>query len=265
MKKIGLFLSFLLCTMAVFAQNDVKVRFGGEAGWNMSKWAGDYEDLYGTKFRMGGNAGVLAEIQVNQHWSIQPEFLVSIEGTKTKGGTINFCENAVTDEGPMSFVLPDNVSAWYFKVPIWVLYSFQNVGPGRLSPGVGVYCAWAFKGKVGDGDVGTFSDNSYYRQVYAQLQDRYERTPQDFTDEDVHNMDLWDKSIPRRFDYGLGVKCMYELEKYAPGLFASINFTEGLTGAYNMNVGFSVGYKFKYCKWLRTRYNTGILEYNPNE
>lgn len=262
MKKIGLFLSLLFCTMAAFAQNDVKVRFGGQVGFNMSKWAGDYEDLYGTKFRMGGNAGVLAEIQVNQRWSIQPEFLISMEGTKTDGGSLTFFKNEVSGLGQMEVGLPDDVSAWFFKVPIWVTYSF-NVGPGRLSPGVGIYAAWAFTGKAGDNDITTFSDNSYYRTVYNELQDRFKDAPQDFDEEDLHNMEMWDKSIPRRFDYGLGVKATYELEKGAPGLFGTLAVTEGLTGAFNLNLGFSVGYKFKYNKWLRTRYNTGILEYNP--
>ena len=70
MRKIGIILSLLLCTMAGLAQNDVKVRFGGQLGFNMSKWSGDYESLYGTKFRVGGNAGVLVEVQVTQKWSI---------------------------------------------------------------------------------------------------------------------------------------------------------------------------------------------------
>lgn len=266
MKKIGLFLSLLFFyAVTAFAQNDVKVRFGGQVGFNMSKWAGDYETLYGTSFRMGGNLGGLAEIQVNQKWSIQPELMLSMEGTKTDGGSIKFFEKAhkVDPEVPVYKVdLPESVSAMYIKVPIWVLYSF-NVGPGRLSPGLGVYVAWAFTGKAGDGDEGTFSDNSYYRQVYENLQNHYKDAEQDFSPLDKHNMEMWDKSIPRRFDYGLGFKAIYELEKKAPGLFGSLGVTEGLTGAYNLNLGFSVGYKFKYNKWLRTRYNTGILEYNP--
>ncbi|MBO4332168.1 MAG: PorT family protein [Paludibacteraceae bacterium] len=262
MRKIGIILSLLLCTMAGLAQNDVKVRFGGQLGFNMSKWSGDYESLYGTKFRVGGNAGVLAEVQVTQKWSIQPELMISMEGTKTDGGTLTFCENSVSGLNPINVKLPDDISAWYIKVPIWVMYSF-NVGPGRLSPGLGVYVAWAFTGKAGDNDVTTFSDNSFYRTVYDELQERYSNSPQDFSQQDVDNMQAWYNSIPRRFDYGVGVKCCYELETGAPGLFGSLNVTEGLNGSYNLNLGFSVGYKFKYCKWLRTRYNTGLLEYNP--
>lgn len=264
MKKIGVILSLLFCTVASFAQNDVKVRFGGQVGFNMSKWAGDYEDLYGTSFRMGGNAGALAEIQVNQKWSIQPELMISMEGTKTDGGNLVFCEQGPANSGEpvLTYGLPEDISAWYIKVPIWVLYNF-NIGPGRLSPGLGIYCAWAFTGKAGDNDVTTFSDNSYYRTVYNELQQRYRECPQDFSEQDLHNMQMWYDAIPRRFDYGVGFKAIYELEKGAPGLFGSLGVTEGLNGAHNLNLGFSVGFKLKYNKWLRTRYNTGILEYNP--
>lgn len=264
MKKIGVLLSLLFCTMAGFAQNDVKVRFGAQVGFNMSQWAGDYETLYGTSFRMGGNLGGVAEIQVNQKWSIQPELMLSMEGTKTDGGTLSFCKTGpdMSGEPQLDYTLPEDISAMYIKVPIWVLYNFR-VGPGRLSPGAGLYVSWAFTSKTEGYDASCFADNSFYHQVYDELQQRYLDTPQDFTDEDLRNMDLWYQAIPRRFDFGVGVKAIYEMEQKVPGLFASLAVTEGLNGLHNLNLGFSVGYKFKYNKWLRTRYNTGILEYNP--
>lgn len=268
MRKIGLFLLLLFCSIATFAQNDVKVRFGLQGGFNMSKWSGDYQDLYGTKFRMGGNFGGVAEIQINPLWSVQPEILLSMEGTKTSGTIIGFCQEAEFERAAddkyqtedLIFEVPDDVSAWFIKVPIYVMYNFQ-VGPGRLSPALGIYVAWAFTGD--SGSEGTFSDNSYYRRVNNILKEDYNNNPQYYSEEDVKNMELWDKSVPRRFDYGIGVKAIYEMEQKVPGLFASVGATEGLTGAYNLNLQFSLGYKFKYNKWLRKAYNTGILEYNP--
>ena len=257
MKKIALILSALLCAVGLVAQNDVKVRFGGQVGFNMSKWAGDYSDLYGTSFKMGGNAGFLAEIQITQLWSVQPEFCISMEGTKTKGNDLTFFKGT-SDEKVVS--VPESVNAWYMKVPIYALYSF-HVGPGRLSPGVGLYLAWAFSGK--SESEGTFADDSYFNQVNEELKNINRDRPAHASEEDVKNMDMWDKCVPRRFDYGVGVKGIYELEKYAPGLFGSLGVTEGLTGCYNLNLMFSIGYKFKYNKWLRTKYNEGILEYNP--
>jgi hypothetical protein len=258
MKKAGLIISLLFCAFSAFSQNDVKVRFGVEGGFNMSKWAGDYSDIYGTSFKPGFNGGGLAEIQINPLWSVQSEFVISMEGTKTDGGSITLCKGKKNEQ---TYQIPSEVDAWYFKVPIYVLYNFK-VGPGRLSPGVGLYLAWAFAGS--SKSASTFADDSYFRQVNETIKNDYKDNSQYYTDEDKHLMDLWDKCIPRRFDYGIGIKGIYELEnKSLNGLFGSLGVTEGLTGCYNLNLMFSVGYKFKYNKWLRTTYNTGILEYNP--
>lgn len=259
MKKIAILLSLLFCSLFASAQNDVKVRFGVEAGYNLSKWDGDYKDLLGTSFKHGFNLGGLAEIQINQRWSVQPEFLLSMEGTKTDGRTFAFGTQGNQDN-VVYFTAPDKVDAWFLKVPVYATYSF-NVGPGRLSPGLGLYLAWAIAGKTND--IRTFATDSYFRLGYDLVQDSYLNYPQNFSDEEKQNMDLLYNCIPRYFDYGVGFKCMYELEKKAPGVFASVGVTEGLTGCFNLNVQVSFGYKWQYCKWLRSTYNTGILEYNP--
>ena len=258
MKKIAFVLSMILCSFASLAQNDVKVRFGVEAGFNMSKWDGDYKDFLGTSFKPGFNLGGLAEIQINQKWSVQPELLVSMEGTKTDGGVKTFCAES---DNPLYFSMPDEVSAIYLKVPIFVYYSFHNVGPGRLSPGLGLYLAWGIAGKTNE--IRTFSSKSFFQESYDAIADDYEQRPQDYSSSDVKNKDLWYNCIPRSFDYGVGFKCMYEMEKKCTGLFGTVGILEGLTGAYNLNIQVSVGYKWQYNKWLRSKYNTGILEYNP--
>ncbi len=258
MKKIGLLFALFAFAFNLLGQNDVKVRFGVQGGFNMSKWAGDYSDIYGTSFKPGGNFGGLAEIQINPLWSVQPEIYFSMEGTKTDGGSLTFCQGQTNEA---TYSIPSSVDAWYIKVPIYVLYSFK-VGPGRLSPGLGLYVAWAFAGS--SKSSGTFADDSYFRTVNEAIRNDYEVNNQYYSESDKKNMELWDNCIPRRFDYGVGVKGIYELNTPSlAGLFASLGVTEGLTGCYNLNLMFSVGYKFKYNKWLRTTYNTGILKYNP--
>lgn len=140
MKKIFLVLSLLLAASAsmVQAQEDVKVRFGVTAGFAMTKWNGDFdlggEDFSfspGTSFNPGFRGGVVAELQLSQKWSVQPEVLFSYEGTKLDSiGT---------------------ASAMYIKVPILVYRNFQNIGPGQLSPAIGPYFSFGLGGSA-DGE-----------------------------------------------------------------------------------------------------------------
>jgi len=138
MKKIFFAFSFMLLSFlwTVQAQKEVTVRFGGLVGFNMSQWGGDFADYYETTFRPGFHIGGLAEMMLNQQWSIQPELLFSYEGTN-------------------SDVLDKGISAMYVKLPVLVYYNFLLGSSGRLSPGAGVYCAGGLAGKI-DGDQNTF-------------------------------------------------------------------------------------------------------------
>lgn len=135
MKKILFALSLLLVTSmtTVKAQEDVKVRFGLTAGFNMTKWNGDYSSELGTSFMPGFNLGGVAEMQLFAKWSVQPELLFSYEGTNTD------------DFG--------SASAMYIKLPVLVYYNFLNVGPGQLSPGVGPYFAGGVGGSFDGGST----------------------------------------------------------------------------------------------------------------
>ena len=144
MKKIFFTLSFMLLSFicTVQAQKEVFVRFGGVAGFNVSKWGGDdFKDLE-TTFRPGFHVGGVAELMLTDNWSIQPELLFSYEGTN-------------------SDQLDKGISAMYIKFPIVVFYNFY-VGSGLLSPGIGGYCAGGIAGKV-DGDQNTFGDEALNR------------------------------------------------------------------------------------------------------
>ena len=137
MKKIFFTFSLLLLSFwTIQAQHDgVKVRFGGMAGFNMSKWGGDFSDYYKTTFKPGFHAGGVAEIMLNKKLSVQPELLFSYEGTSADS-------------------LNNGISAMYVKLPILLYYNFQ-IGSGRLSPGVGCYFGGGIAGKI-DGEEDTF-------------------------------------------------------------------------------------------------------------
>jgi len=77
------FLAFLLLTGAT-AQAQT-VHFGLKFGVGLSRFVGaDVPDnsLIGTFRKFGINAGGLAEISFTEHWSVQPELLYTVKGSK---------------------------------------------------------------------------------------------------------------------------------------------------------------------------------------
>lgn len=67
----------LLTTLNVAAQ---KVTFGAKAGFNLATLTGDVEDM---KSLPGYHVGAIADIQLTEKFSIQPELLYSLEGGKS--------------------------------------------------------------------------------------------------------------------------------------------------------------------------------------
>jgi hypothetical protein len=201
MKKIFFAFSLMLLSFVwtVQAQQDVTVRFGGVAGFNMSKWGGDYSDDLKTTFKPGFHIGGVAEMIINPKWSIQPELLFTLQGTN-------------------SDVLDKGISAMYIKIPIVVYRSFLIAkGDGRLSPGLGFYCAEGIGGKF-NGDQNTFDNVA-------------------------------------RFDWGLEIKVNYEMQKgKVKGMYAGLGFSQGFGKVRPMVLGLSVGYKFKESEWLSSTY-----------
>lgn len=249
----------LISAFNIFAEPDVKVRMGLQAGYNMSKWNGDFNDAYGTSFKHGFNAGAVAEIQLNSKWSIQPGLLLCSEGTKLdslpytsfsvglpsvfdKLGVNEIVNEVLGDDLPKT-AYNVKVGAVGIKLPIDVMYSIY-LGPGRLVPSLGMYVTGYFGGKTLD--VGTFDDESVFKKNW---------------ESDIEQSKDW---IPDQFDYGVSVKMMFEMmNKSVNGMYWQVGASRGFTSCQNMVLMATFGYKFQYIKGLRSRYNTGILEYNP--
>ncbi len=250
MKRILMSIVMLVSALNIFAEPDVKVRMGLQAGYNMSSWNGDFKEAYGGSFKHGFNAGVVAEIQLNSKWSIQPGLLFCSEGAKLD----SLPYTSLSVEGPLGIKLPElevsgvakdvKVGAMGFKLPVDIMYSIYNVGPGRLVPSLGLYVTGYFGGKTMEN--GTFDQESVFKQNW---------------EADIEqSKDL----IPDEFDYGLSFKIMYEMMKEdVNGMYWQVGVSRGFTSCQNMVIMASFGYKFQYLKGLRSRYNTGILEYNP--
>ena len=136
------------------------------------------------------------------------------------------------------------VGAMGLKFPVDIMYSIYNVGPGRLVPSLGLYVTGYFAGETLES--GTFDQESVFQKNW---------------EADIEqSKDL----IPDQFDYGLSFKIMYEMMKEeVNGMYWQVGVSRGFTSCQNMVIMASFGYKFQYIKGLRSRYNTGILEYNP--
>lgn len=241
MKKIVFALAalFLLSVNAMAAEKDVKLRLGLEAGFNMTKWNGDLMPNYGlapelvsatanlddASVRPGFHVGAMADIVIATHWSIQPEVLFQLEGSSVTTPEIKV-EDGVEITGEN---ITENYTAGYIRIPVIIYYNITNVGPGQLSPGLGVFFAGGVGGKGSESGRKTFGVDG----------------------------------ILDEFDWGLNVKVAYELQQVASGLYMSAGFSQGLTTSKSTGLSVSVGYKFQYWKGLKRAYNTGILEYNP--
>jgi hypothetical protein len=105
----------------------------------------------------------------------------------------------------------------------------MNVGPGQLSPGLGLFFAGGVCGKSDKTERNTFGVGG----------------------------------ILDEFDWGPTVKVGYEFQEVANGLYLNLGFSQGLTTSKTTGLNLSVGYKFQYWKGIKRAYNTGILEYNP--
>jgi len=249
MKRILISIVMLISALNIFAEPDVKVRMGLQAGYNMSSWNGDFKEAYGGSFKHGFNAGVVAEIQLNSKWSIQPGLLFCSEGAKLDSLPFtNFSVKGPLTAAPeveFSGVEKDvKVGSMGLKLPVDIMYSIYNVGPGRLVPSLGLYVTGYIGGKTLD--VGTYAQESVFKSNWEADKEQ--------------SKDL----IPDEFDYGLSFKIMYELMKEeVNGMYWQVGVSRGFTSCQNMVIMASFGYKFQYLKGLRSRYNTGILEYNP--
>lgn len=241
MKKIFIALAalFLLSSGAV-AEKDVKVRFGLEGGFNLTKWNGDLMPDYkvspelikatanidDASVKPGFHAGALMDIIIQNKWSIQPEFLFQLEGSElTLPFTATDDEGNVVAEGEVT----EKYTAGYIRIPVVIYYNIANVGPGQLSPGLGLFFAGGVCGKGSETDRETFGVDG----------------------------------ILDEFDWGLNVKFGYEFQQFASGLYLNAGFSQGLSTSKSTGMNFSVGYKFQYWKGIKRAYNTGILEYNP--
>ncbi len=114
MKKI------ILTTVAVFAlcfANAQEVKFGIKAGLNLSNLTSDVD---GNSTKVGFQGGGLVDIKVSEKFSVQPEVLYSLQGTKY--------DDAGTD---IDFTL------YYLNIPVMAKYYLADGFSLEAGPQIG--------------------------------------------------------------------------------------------------------------------------------
>ena len=118
MKKLA-FISLTLVFMGtqfVMSQGSGDIRFGAKAGFNLASMGGDSRYSYDSKpgFHLGG----AVEIPVTDKISVQPEALVSLQGS---GGFFQ-----------------DDLNFWYVNIPVMVKYNIWDALNIEAGPQLGV-------------------------------------------------------------------------------------------------------------------------------
>lgn len=215
-KQVVLVLLALVATLSTYAQ----VSFGLKAGYNNASIS--VEDGGNNSRLSGFHAGGIADISLAENFSLQPQLLFIMKGTKQKGYKETIAGVDVNIPG-------SKLTLNYLELPVNFLYKHE-VGAGKIFVGAGPYLGFGISGKSkvddSDADGKVKFDGKKSEDIEA-------------GDEDMHL---------KRIDAGANVLAGYELKN---GLLFSVNYSLGLTnidpdGAKSKNnyFGISVGYLF---------------------
>ena len=212
----------LLAAGAVCNNAKAQVRFAPEAGINLNKpsYTAD-AGLFGpgvtystsTSMSIGLKVGVVADLGISEHFSVQPGIFYSMKGGKT-----TYDINAFI----ISLSAEQTTKLNYIDIPVMALYKF-DVGPGKLFAGIGPNVGIGIGGQIKTSVLGIDSTS------------------------DVEFGS--DSGQIKRIDFGGNVNVGYELPM---GLYLRLSYNMGFANLSNVpvetykNMGFgvSVGYMF---------------------
>lgn len=120
MKKITLIAAIVF---AVTSSSDAQVQYGVKAGANFYKFSGSDANVgnVSPKFKVGFAGGGFANIALSEMFSIQPELLYSMEGSKY-------------EQGGEKIVFKTN----YINIPLLVQYNTSSGFYGETGPQLGI-------------------------------------------------------------------------------------------------------------------------------
>jgi hypothetical protein len=133
----------LLSANFLFAQSSGEVNFGIKAGANLTNLSGSGVTSNDAKF--GAYGGAFVNIPINEKFSLQPEVLYSMQGTKWTTVTLNYLPNK-------DLTLVQDIKLDYVNIPIVVQYEFGNGFYGEMGPQFGFLTSAKSKNKSTDLD-----------------------------------------------------------------------------------------------------------------
>ncbi len=215
--KILFIFAFVLINSTIYSQT----YFGFKVGGNASNVIGDNE-IQGVKFAM--HVGAVAEIQVSDLFSIQPELLFSIQGSEKKLDANLVQDNEYIMVNGYYVSLPikdyDNIddvklknNNYYISLPIMVKYFVNEFISIDLGPQISYL---------------TFAQISNGSKEWTDVKDSY-----------------------NALDYGVNLGASYEMDN---GMNINIRYNYNFANVYksdyfdlkanNTNIQVSLGYKF---------------------
>ena len=211
MKK--LLFSTLLAAGLLFIVGKAKsqVQFGAKAGMNVSAIA---LPLNGYGPKIGYQFGLMAEMKLSPHLSIQPALLLSSKGVIYKSEVRDL-------SGLYISTIRTKQSLDYLELPVLALYKFPLKNGAKLYAGLGPYMG-----------VGLFSNTRIIG---------YDKQEPNFFDESDRETFPFD-----RLDIGVSAAAGVEVGKFVFG----INFNRGIkplakdTNNHNNTLGLTAGYFF---------------------
>jgi hypothetical protein len=199
--------SVLLSSILSFAQVRVGVTGGVQFASQKINFAG--LSLKGDN-KVGFQAGLLLDAPLSESFSVRPQLLYSVKGSKLANFDFGFGSTDVS------------TTFNYLEVPVQLMYNVE-AGPGYVTLGAGPYVAYALSGKTTTKALGQSESQSI---EFGSGEDQ-----------------------TKRLDYGLRLSVGYELTSgifltgyYAPGLANLANTSA--QKATNTAFGFSLGLLF---------------------
>lgn len=148
MKKVLL----VACLTLVCFSYAQKVQYGVKGGLNLaSLYGADYQDHeYNTYYHIGG----MAELPITEKFSVQPELLYSVQGSKGDLILISLHNMAVPYPGYISPKVTFDIKSQYLNIPVMAKYDVFKGVDLEFGPQLGFLLAAEQKTKY-SGDTGT--------------------------------------------------------------------------------------------------------------
>ena len=137
MKK--LFFAVILTAITMTSMNAQK--FGAKLGLNIATLSGDVTN---TKMKMGANIGAVAEFEITEQFTFQPELVFSMQGTKYDNG------DSIEGLGGLD---DPRLKLTYINVPLMAKYYVTESLSLQAGPQVGFLMSANSAGFAGGDDV----------------------------------------------------------------------------------------------------------------